>query len=109
MAEDGFAGRDVPPLIVNASQEEATRRRLVDRVGPDQMIVVTRQEGWLEDPVNTDQPLDGLPGRRRLLDGVPEGDDPLARPRRGLGGGPQLGQAPAEPVRPPGAVPDVKP
>src|SRR2546422_5887246 len=109
MAEDGFAGRDVPPLIVNASQEKATRRRLVDRVGPDQMIVVTRQEVWLEDPVNTDQPLDGLPGRRRLLDGVHEGDDPLARRLRDLGVGAQLGQAPAERVRLLGEVPDVTP
>ena len=107
MADDGLAGRDVAPLVLDAARENPARGRLVDRIGALAVLHVDGEEMRLEHAVDSGEPLDGLARRLGRLDGVHEGDEGVIGRLGFLGVRAQLGQPPAPGIGVLGIVPDV--
>ena len=107
MPDDGLAGRDVAPLVFDASPENPAGGRLVYRVGLPPVLFVNREQVGLEHPIDSRESLRRPPGLLRRLDRVHEGDEGVIGRLRLLGVGAQLGQPSAPRVGVLGAVPDV--
>src|SRR5712692_8074932 len=107
VAEHDFARGNVPPLVLDAADEDAPRGRLVDGIGLIEVSLVGRQQVGLEHSVDADNSLHGLLRPLGTFEGVHEGHEGRIRRLGHLGRGAQLGQPPAPGVAVLGIVPDM--